>query len=233
MKKILSIFATLLFTELMFSCAPEAEEGGMFALVEESPGYYYSSSSFRLSSSSTLRSSSSANSFSYGGQTYKTVKIGNQTWMAENLNYAVASTSACYDNLATNCNKYGRLYTWAAAQTACPSGWHLPSQAEWNVLSDYVGGLETEGKHLKAKNGWTDNGNGQDTYGFTALPGGYGYLGGGQFKDVGEYGSWWSSTEDNSDKGNAYSKNMYNTREFAQWDKDEKNYMVSVRCVQD
>jgi hypothetical protein len=73
------------------------------------------------------------------GQTYKTVTIGTQIWMAENLNYETTN-SYCYDDDPSNCSKYGRLYTWAAATKACPIGWHLPSDDEWNTLFTAVGG---------------------------------------------------------------------------------------------
>jgi hypothetical protein len=79
---------------------------------------------------------------------YKTVVIGTQRWMAENLDNAIDG-SVCHGNLSSNCEKYGRLYTWEIANRACPSGWHLPSDDEWSTLVDYVGGASTAGRKLK------------------------------------------------------------------------------------
>jgi uncharacterized protein (TIGR02145 family) len=120
------------------------------------------------------------------GKTYKKVTIGTQTWMAENLNYA-ANNSVCYGNSAENCAEYSRLYNWATAKTACPTGWHLPSDDEWTMLTDNVGGSKTAGTKLKSAEGWNKDGNGTDDYGFSALPGGSGSSGGG-FDDAGDYG---------------------------------------------
>ncbi len=141
--------------------------------------------------------------FEYGGQIYKTVKIGTQTWMAENLNYAVGG-SKCYDNNPANCATYGRLYTWDAAMTACPVGWHLPNNRDWDVLVNYTGGFLTTGAALKATSGWHFEGNGTNSYGFSALPGGVGRLDG-SFDLIGNYGYWWSATDGNNI--NAYSYN--------------------------
>jgi len=133
-------------------------------------------------------------------QKYKVVKIGKQTWMAQNLNYAKPS-SVCYANLNDLCKKYGRLYEWDAAMTACPEGWHLPSEDEWMLLIYYVG-AKTAGKKLKAKNGWSihdgKSGNGTDDYGFAALGTGYyndGYIEGEGFRHIGSYTSFWSSSK--------------------------------------
>jgi uncharacterized protein (TIGR02145 family) len=155
--------------------------------------------------------------------------------MAENLNYA-AEGSKCYDNEEENCLKYGRLYDWATAMKVCPTGWHLPSYAEWEVLSNSVGGSKTEGKHLKAKIGWRDNkgkssGNGLDTYGFAALPGGYGSSGG-DFGSVGSSGYWWSTTSDIGSYG-AYGRYMHCSSEIASWYLSNESGLFSLRCLQD
>ena len=112
------------------------------------------------------------------GQIYKTVVIGSQTWMAENLNYHIGkSYSYCYDNDVNNCAKYGLLYTWAAAKKACPRGWHLPTKTEFETLFNTVAGESEAGVMLKSTSGWGEydriNGNGTDAYSFSALPAGY------------------------------------------------------------
>ena len=163
------------------------------------------------------------------GRTYKTVKIGSQTWMAENLNYN-ASGSKCYENAESNCQKYGRLYDWNTAMKSCPSGWHLPNGDEWQKLVDFAGGDEVAGTYLKAKEGWAENGNGTDSYGFSALPGGIGYSSG-SFGNVGNYGFWWSATEYTA--SSAYFRNMYNSDASVLRDYGNKSYLYSVRCVQD
>jgi uncharacterized protein (TIGR02145 family) len=116
-----------------------------------------------------------------GGGNADYVTLGGKKWMKKNLNVERAD-SWCYDNDASNCAKYGRLYTWEAAMTACPSGWHLPSSAEWDALVNAVG--SPAGTKRKAKSGWNYDGNGTDTYGFSALPGGYRYSDG-YFGNVG------------------------------------------------
>jgi len=127
------------------------------------------------------------------GQVYKTVKIGNQVWMAQNLNYD-APGSKCNCNDQKNAEKYGRLYDWETANKVAPPGWHLPSEDEWQELVDFAGGDEVAGNKFKAKIGWKKRGNGTDEYGFSALPGGYGKLPE-TFLDVGFVGNWWCATE--------------------------------------
>jgi uncharacterized protein (TIGR02145 family) len=163
------------------------------------------------------------------GKKYKTVKIGSQTWMAENLNYE-ASGSKCYDNNSGNCAKYGCLYNWNTARSACPSGWHLPNEAELDVLMAAVGGQYVAGKKLKAKSGWNENGNGTDEFGFSALPGGFGFSNG-SFYNVGILGNWWNASEYSSD--NAYYLVYEHNSNYAFWGYNPKSNLFSVRCLKD
>jgi len=165
------------------------------------------------------------------GKKYKAVEIGPQVWMAENLNYN-ASGSKCYGNQEGNCQKYGRLYDWNTATKVCPKGWHLPSDAEWDILMVTVDGGGTEGKgtKLKAMSGWNSNGNGTDTYGFSALPGGCGNPTG-RSGYVGESGNWWTATEDYA--YNAHGFSMYSDEDYVGSGYSNKADLYSVRCVQD
>ena len=162
------------------------------------------------------------------GQTYKTVTIGTQTWMAENLNYETAN-SYCYNDNSANCTKYGRLYTWGAAKTACPSGWHLPTSAEFETLFTAVGGSSTAGTKLKSTSAWNNSGNGTDAFGFSALPAG-GTDGYGDYYYEGYYADFWS-TEDGSDC--AYFMRLYYSYDYADLNNNYKYYGFSVRCVMD
>jgi len=159
------------------------------------------------------------------GKKYKVVKIGSQMWMAGNLNYN-AKDSKCYGNESRNCDKYGRLYNWYTARDVCPPDWHLPSKAEWDKLSEFAGGREKADKYLKAKNGWSNNGNGTDAYGFAALPGGGGSDG--SFSSAGDGGIWWSATEKNA--FSAYYRYIYYDD---LWEYYGKSDLFSVRCLRD
>ncbi len=163
------------------------------------------------------------------GKTYSTVKIDNMTWMAGNLAFKPPSGNYwAFDYDESNVKKYGYLYDWPTALTVCPTGWRLPGDAEWAQLINFVG--SNPGDKLKAKDGWENNGNGTDDFGFKALPGGYRY-GDGTFHDIGKNGTWWSSAEYSPyaawsyclsyPYGNA-SRNFFGN----QWG-------FSVRCIQD
>jgi len=155
------------------------------------------------------------------GKTYKTIKIGTQTWLTENLNYE-AKGSTCYDNKPENCQKFGRLYNWNTAKKICPEGWHLPSDSEWEKLVSNAG--TNPGKKLKS-NSWS----GTDDYGFAALPGGLNA--GGKFSGGGSIGLWWSATE--HDAGNALRYIMDGSHDNVDKFHNDKARLLSVRCVKD
>jgi len=166
------------------------------------------------------------------GKTYKTVVIGGKRWMGENLNYQTSSGSWCYGNDNSNCSKYGRLYDWNTAKKACMTGWHLPSRQEWDKLVATAGGESAAGKKLKARSGWSNNGNGTDEYGFSALPGSFRSFDG-AFFTAGKEGYWWTATEFYGG-GHAYYWSMSHGRDGVIEDNyGNKGLGFSVRCVQD
>jgi len=120
----------------------------------------------------------------------------NIQWFAENLRFKTPN-SWSYDNDEKYVKALGRLYTWDAAHKACPSGWRLPNERDWDLLINKYGGEVLAGKALKSTKGWDNNGNGTNESGFTGLPGGRRNANG-SFSDLGGHGYWWSSTEDSS-----------------------------------
>ena len=162
------------------------------------------------------------------GKKYKTAQIGEQVWMAENLNYEMQG-GYCYST-DPNCAKYGRFYEWNAAKKACPDGWHLPSKAEFETLFELAGGSQVAGKALKSKNGWRGNGNGTDAFSFSALPGGYRRAGGWDY-NMGSIANFWSSTKDDYST-DAYYMDLSALDSKAKMDRTAKNEELSVRCLQ-
>ncbi|MDR0330184.1 MAG: hypothetical protein LBH93_00530 [Chitinispirillales bacterium] len=171
------------------------------------------------------------------GRKYRTVKVGAQTWMAENLNYMGDKSALCYGNDELNCKKYGALYTWSSAKAVCPSGWLLPSREDWAALAAAAGGDKAAGKKLKAAEGWNGlegkGGNGTDDLGFAALPGGTG--GGGDFGNAGFSGNWWSATENANGSGDALYRSMAfdsdAASELSGGQSAFGSFLFSVRCV--
>jgi len=139
------------------------------------------------------------------GRKYRTVTIDGVKWMAENLNYETPA-SRCYDDDGDYSAKYGRLYTWEDAMSACPEGWHLPTREEWEGLARAVGGrlviCDVDGDSirtwadasmsLKAKTGWVKNGT--DDFNFSALPSGMLNVEG-DAVEAGSNGYWWTATK--------------------------------------
>ncbi len=176
------------------------------------------------------------------GKTYKTVEIGDQVWMAENLAYKTDNGSYVYNDNEANANFYGRLYNWNSAKTACPNGWHLPSDNEWKELETFLG-ISTseldlfgprgvnEGSLLKASKGWGPEGNGNNDSEFSVLPCGFLYHTGLYFDHEGTYAYFWSSTEMQFDAGFGRRLNSSNhgIRRLGSY----KSYGFSVRCIKD
>jgi uncharacterized protein (TIGR02145 family) len=167
------------------------------------------------------------------GHVYKATVIGSQTWMAQNLNYERGiGGSECYQHKAINCNKYGRLYNFEAAMEVCPEGWRLPHTDEWNTLSSYIISRGSP-MHLKAAEGRDgDNNNGDDSYGFTALPGGWGGNSG-DFHDIGTIARWWTDVENSGSLAHYASMggNSFYTGSGGQL--AGESIYFSVRCILD
>ncbi len=195
------------------------------------------------------------------GNVYRTVIIGDQEWMAEDLKFLPTVTDPdngsrtipyyyVYDYIGidviaarktNNYKTYGVLYNWSAALTACPSGWHLPSENEWIELIDYLGGKEVAGNKLKEKGNvyWKrlPKTEANNESGFTALPGGCRTYRG-EFMYLSDYVLWWSTKEgyEVSDKGEKYpawtiSVESWGGRVYNLY--YDKDLGVSVRCLKD
>ena len=253
MKKLFAGCVAVSFAAMLAACgdddsdfATRPSEGSSSSVCEDCDESSSSSVTPQSSDSETSVSSSSSvtgrtscdvntekNCFmdSRDGQTYKTVTIGTQTWMAENLNYETANSS-CYDDSASNCTKYGRLYEWEVATTACPEGWHLPTKAEFETLFTAVGGQSTAGKMLKSATGWTAYSGitNEDAFAFSALPAGNRGDDGDCYTE-GYYAFFWSSTELSS--YNAYNMYLYHSINDAYLNYNYKDSGFSVRCLKD
>lgn len=194
------------------------------------------------------------NSITYGklldardDQLYRTVKIGTQTWMAENLNFQSVN-SICQANSIDSCVKYGRLYRWSAAMAIdssydkkswggtlpykgiCPTGWHLPGYEEYTLLFQTVGGRRPAWSLLKSTAGWPGKTNGVDQFGYRILPASVGYENKG-YSNGGDLAAFWTATE----SGSNWAKNMYlNTRNDYIIELDTmKLFNNAVRCISD
>jgi len=196
----------------------------------------------------------------FGGQVYNTVRIGSQCWLSENLNIGTQIYSGlnqtnngqiekyCYDNDEAKCNVYGGLYQWnemmqyvttTGVQGICPGGWHLPTDAEWCMLTQFIdptvncalmGWSGTDvGTNFKSTAGWYGGGNGTNASGFTAFPGGYRNTNG-NFYGFSYYTGFWSSAEIGS---NAWNRDLYYDNTQVNRNNDNKYFGFSVRCLKD
>jgi uncharacterized protein (TIGR02145 family) len=166
-----------------------------------------------------------ANSFtdSRDGQVYRIITIGNQVWMAENLNYKTNHRSWCYDDNSRNCDQYGRLYNWETSKWVCPYGWHLPSESEFEILLDNVGNDDQQRYLALKKDG---------SSGFSALLGGVrDRIGKLRFLGFGLHGYFWSSSEVDNEIAWTLLINSYDKK--ADMGYGRKRVGRSVRCLQD
>ena len=254
-------------------------QGGVFAVGVSSVTYQISgvpasagTAIFKVNlAGKTCEIQLSVRGISYGqnindieGNTYKTVYIGTQQWMAENLKVSKYNDGSSIPNItdntewsqlttgawaysnndAANNAKYGNLYNWYAVspttngnKNVCPTGWHVPTDDEWTVLTDYLGGANVAGGKMKevGTTSWNSpNKDATNTSLFTGLPGGFRNPGGSYF-GIGSSGNWWSSSENST--GNAWPRNLSslngNASRIYYGDNGSKIYGLSVRCVKD
>ena len=196
------------------------------------------------------------------GNTYKTVTIGTQTWMAENLKTAKYNDGTAipnvtdniqwsnlttgawsnYNNDSANNAKYGKLYNWYAVSSTtngnkniCPIGWHVPSDAEWTVLTDFLGGENVAGGKMKevGNTNWNSpNKDATNTSLFSGLPGGLRF-GNGIYDYIGKFGYWWSSSSTEYSSGVAWYRYLTFSYEIANRSLYNKKSSFSVRCIKD
>lgn len=185
-------------------------------------------------------------------QVYSTVQIGSQCWMKENLNYGIRIDGTsdqtnnsiiekyCYNDDENNCNIYGGLYQWDEAMTysttegiqgVCPTGWHIPTDTEWTILTTYLGGLSVAGGKMKEAGTahWASPNTGAtNSSGFTAIPGS-GRDVDGNFLYLTYYALFWSSSFDAT---NPWSRYLYHYYEIVtRTSQSFKTYGLSVRCL--
>jgi uncharacterized protein (TIGR02145 family) len=200
---------------------------------------------------------------SHEGYNYSTVQIGDQCWFAENCRYlpevtlfsAWSNTTPQYyvygyrgtnieaAKATSNYETYGVLYNWPAVMTEgiCPSGWHIPSDGEFTQLTDFLGGKRVAGYVMKSTSGWNDyignSGNGSNSSGFNALPGGYAAPGDSgdsawpNFDHVGRYAYWWSSSSSGSSE--AWIRLLAYLLDGVGLNSEPRSAGFSTRCVRD
>lgn len=181
------------------------------------------------------------------GQTYQTVSIGTQCWMKQNLNYGTQVSDvtvmtnnsvvekACYNNTTSNCDTFGGIYTWDEAmnystneQGICPTGWHIPTQTEWQILINFLGST-TAGYQMKAAATDSIIWDGNNSSGFTGIPGGIGQ--GTNYLYMGQRNTYWSSSEFSSTDAYDYGLTSgINTLDEAN---NTKNSGYCIRCIMD
>ena len=171
------------------------------------------------------------------GKTYETIKIGNQIWMAENLAFKLDTGCWVYNDDETNV-VLGYLYNWEAALEACPSGWHLPSDNEWTIITNYLGNKYDAGGKMKTIKYWQEPNSGASNESlFNALPAGFYYRA--YYVQLSDYfftynglkkfALFWSSSS--MDKKNAWRRSLHHDNSGIGRDASDKTFGLSVRCI--
>ena len=201
-------------------------------------------STYGLAFEATASTWSCGDPIGYAGVDYSTVQIGDQCWFAENLRTTTylngdaipqdwISTTSGSMGFYNNGPAYGGLYNWYAVDDArglCPSGWHVPTDGEWTILTDHLGGESVAGGQMKTNYGWFNGGNGTNSSGFSGLPGGYRDYYFESFLSAGNSGLWWSSSPDGS---SAWYLSLSNGNEDVYGFNANQRSGFSVRCVRD
>lgn len=174
------------------------------------------------------------------GKTYKTVKIGTQTWMAQNLNYKAVGSVCNLDGKSNTQCEFGRFYPYDVAMRACPAGWHLPNKEDLLLFQDltFANSKETNSAHigtlLKSKSGWKHHegvADGTDFYGFNSYPAGA-ILGTTEIISIGEASDYWSSsTKENNPKHAITWGFHWENETFGIWESDKEICFHTVRCI--
>ena len=238
------LLSTSSFAQSSAPYNPDGNGDGMITVVD----LHDFLSTYGLAFEATSTEWSCGEAITYAGVGYSTVQIGDQCWFAENLrtttylngdaitqnltNTDWSSTTsgamAFYDYVPTNSGLYN-FFAVDDARGLCPSGWHVPTDGEWTVMTDLLGGEGVAGGQMKATYGWFGEGNGTNSSGFSGLPGGY-RLNNGSFTNVGVYGYWWSSSPNGS---SAWIRALRANYEFVARASTNQRDGFSVRCVRD
>lgn len=222
MKKIAFFFTLFLLSFNLFSQEEVQLKGGRTIIINFDGTWKYKQDTPIIKTFTDSRD----------GHVYKTVIIGTQIWMEENLAYKIDNGCWAYNNDQSNVPTYGYLYNWETAKIVCPSGWHIPTKEEWKTLIDYLGGNSIAGGKMKEIGTlhWNSPNTGAvNSCGFTAIPGGLRDNYDRQFSNLGIYGYWWSATEGLPTSGSLFILN--NIDKIANQDNNAKDFGFSVRCI--
>ena len=239
------LLSTSSFAQSAAPYNPDGNGDGMITVIDLQDFL----STYGLAFEATSTEWSCGEAITYSGVGYSTVQIGDQCWFAENLrttsflngdaipqnlnNGDWSSTTSGAMAFYIDGPAYGGLYNWYAVDDArgiCPSGWHVPTDGEWTVMTNFLGDEIVAGGQMKATYGWSGGGNGTNSSGFSGLPGGYRYFDGYFSSAENSSGFWWSSSPNGSDAWDRYldnySENVY---------RGSVNLRLgfSVRCVRD